>query len=188
LTAEQRELLARQLLATNERSEALVDGLLALAEVERGLITRAPQRLDAITADVLEALAPQAARQSVEIESELDEVEVDGELVLLERLVTNLVHNAIQHNHHGGFVKATVDDAGTLTIVNSGALVPTAQVSGLFEPFRRSNGDRLATNSGVGLGLTIVRAIVDAHEGAIDARPNPGGGLIIRVELPKRAA
>lgn len=185
LTTEQSELLTRQLLATNERSEALVDGLLALAEVERGIVTRAPQRLDAIAADVLENLAAAAERQGVEIESRLDEVEVDGELVLLERLVTNLVHNAIQHNHRGGVVKAAVDADGVLTVTNSGAPVPTEQVPQLFEPFRRSNGERLAASGGVGLGLTIVRAIVNAHGGAIDAGPNPGGGLIVRVELPR---
>jgi signal transduction histidine kinase len=185
LTTEQSELLTRQLLATNERSEALVDGLLALAEVERGVVARGPQRLDAVAADVLENLAPVAARKDVRIESRLDEVEVDGELVLLERLVTNLVQNAIMHNHRGGVVEVGVDGAGALTVANSGAAVPTEQVPRLFEPFRRSNGERLATTGGVGLGLTIVCAIVSAHGGAIDARPNPGGGLIVRVELPK---
>lgn len=185
LTSEQSELLTRQLLATNERSEALVDGLLALAEVERGVVARAPQRLDAIAAEVLESLAPAAARQGVEIETKLDEVEVDGELVLLERLVTNLVQNAIQHNHRGGAVKAAVDGDGVLTVTNTGAPVNEEQVPRLFEPFRRSNGERLAASGGVGLGLTIARAIVTAHGGTIDARPNPGGGLIVRVELPR---
>jgi signal transduction histidine kinase len=72
---------------------------------------------------------------------------------------------------------------GTLTVTNTGPLVPAEQVPGLFEPFRRLTGERLDHGGGVGLGLTIARSIVAAHGGSIEARPNPGGGLIVSVQL-----
>jgi signal transduction histidine kinase len=71
-----------------------------------------------------------------------------------------------------------------LTVMNTGPLVPAEQVPALFEPFRRLSGERLDHGGGVGLGLTIARSIVAAHRGYIDAQPNPGGGLVVRVQLP----
>ncbi|MGH8889287.1 MAG: HAMP domain-containing sensor histidine kinase [Acidothermaceae bacterium] len=183
LTSEQLELLSRQLLATNERNERLVDGLLTLAETEGGLMTSASLRLDQIVAAAVESLRSAAKEREVEIETVLDSVTVTGERPLLERLATNLLFNAIKYNHPGGTVTATVTRDGAFTVVNTGSVVGADQIAGLFEPFRRGGGERLDHGDGVGLGLTIARSIATAHGAAIDAFANPTGGLTIAVRL-----
>jgi signal transduction histidine kinase len=186
LTEEQLELLSRQLLATNERNEKLIDGLLTLAETDRGLIATTSQPLDRVAADAVETLRPAAKERGVELRTELAPATVAGELPLLDRLVTNLVHNAIKYNVDGGWVLVTVTGDGVLTVANSGPHVPGELVAGLFEPFRRMSGERLDHGGGVGLGLTIARSIVAAHGGSIDAQSNDsGGGLTVRVSLPR---
>ena len=72
----------------------------------------------------------------------------------------------------------------TLSVSNTGPVVPPEQVAGLFEPFRRLAGERLDHGGGVGLGLTIARSIAAAHRGSIDASANGGGGLTVQVRLP----
>ncbi|HEX3335784.1 MAG TPA: HAMP domain-containing sensor histidine kinase [Jatrophihabitans sp.] len=184
LTPEQLDLLSRQLLATNERNEKLVDGLLTLAETERGLMANTPLRLDRIVSDVLDTLRPMAKERELELSAGLAPATVIGEFALLDRLASNLVHNAIKYNQPGGSVIVNVTRDGILSVVNTGPVVPPEQVAGLFEPFRRMTGERLDHGGGVGLGLTIARSIVAAHGGAIDARADPDGGLVIQVRLP----
>jgi signal transduction histidine kinase len=183
LTPEQLELLSRQLLATNERNERLVDGLLTLAETDGGLMTNTPLRLDQIVAETVESLRNAAKERGVEIETMLDPVTVNGERPLLERLANNLLFNAIKYNYPGGTVTATVTRDGAFTVVNTGPVIAPEQMAGLFEPFRRGSGERLDHGGGVGLGLTIARSIATAHRAAIDAHPNPTGGLTITVRL-----
>ncbi len=185
LTQEQLQLLSRQLLATNERNEKLIEGLLVLAETERGLVSAAPLRLDEIADDTLTTLAKAAEERGVHVAAELAPAWVVGERPLLERLVSNLVQNAIKYNVDGGQVHVAVAQPGRLTVSNTGPVVASDQVGGLFEPFRRQSGDRLDHGS-VGLGLTIARSIVAAHRGRIGAVANPGGGLTVDVTLTAR--
>jgi len=183
LTEDQLELLSRQLLATNERNEKLVDGLLTLAETERGLMANTPLRLDRIVGDVVEMHRRTAKERDLELSAVLAPVVVIGEEPLLDRLATNLVFNAIKYNEPGGSVLVQVAQNGVFTVANTGPLVPPEVVPGLFEPFRRLSGERLDHGGGVGLGLTIARSIVAAHGGSIQARANPGGGLVVDVHL-----
>jgi signal transduction histidine kinase len=183
-TPEQLDLLSRQLLATNERNERLVDGLLVLAETDRGLLSRSAVNLDAVTDEVVAMLEGSAREAAVDLQLHAVPTLVAGEAALLERLVGNLVQNAIKYNERGGRVEVTVAAPGTLTVSNTGPRVPPESVAALFEPFRRLSGDRLDHGGGVGLGLTISRSIVAAHGGSIDARANPDGGLTVRVSLP----
>lgn len=184
LDAGQLDLLTRQLLATNERNERLVEGLLVLAETERGLVARGSQRLDVVVADVVERLRPTAEKAGLQVITELAPTPVPGEVPLLERLATNLIGNAIKYNDPGGWVRVSVAAPGGLVVANSGPAVAPESVAGLFEPFRRAGGDRLDHGGGVGLGLTIVRSIVAAHRGTVTARANPSGGLSVAVTLP----
>lgn len=184
LTPDQLELLSRQLLATNARNEALIEALLVLAETDRGLVSRQPQRLDLITAAVVETLRPGAEEAGIELEVDLVPVEIAGETPLLERLVTNLVQNAIKYNHTGGRVRVGLRGDGRLIVSNSGVRVQPESVAALFEPFRRGSGDRLEHSGGVGLGLTIARSVTAAHAGVITATANPDGGLTVVVSLP----
>jgi signal transduction histidine kinase len=183
LTPEQLELLSRQLLATNERNEQLVDGLLTLAETERGLMTSTPVRLDRIVSDTVELLQSAAKERELQVSVNVEPVTVIGEQPLLERLASNLVLNAIKHNQPGGSVTVTVTRDGVFSVANTGPIVAPEDVPGLFEPFRRGSGERLDHGGGVGLGLTIARSIVAAHTAAIHAQPNPDGGLLVSVRL-----
>ena len=184
LTPDQLDLLTRQLLATNQRNEALVEGLLVLAETERGTMATASYPLDRVVSDVVTTLRSAAAAQRLQITLDHEHTDVLGELPLLERLVSNLVGNAIKYNVPDGWVRVDVRAPGTLVVANSGPVVPPDEVNGLFEPFRRLGGDRLDHGGGVGLGLTIARSVVAAHHGTISASANPGGGLTVWVQLP----
>jgi signal transduction histidine kinase len=183
LTPDQIQLLSRQLLATNERNENLIEGLLALAETERGLMTHVPLRLDVIADEVVDRYRPLAEKAGIAIEIAADEVTVIGEEPLLDRLISNLVHNAIKYNDRGGATRVHVEAPATLVVSNTGPHVPEEAVPGLFEPFRRLSGERLDHGGGAGLGLTIVRSIVSAHAGSLDARSNADGGLTVTVRF-----
>jgi signal transduction histidine kinase len=184
LTADQISLLAAQLLETNQRNERLIEGLLVLAESDRGLMSRAPVRLDEVTVAVLQAHESRAAEAGVTITSELKPRTVSGEHVLLERLVTNLVQNAIKYNRPGGTIDVRVGDNPALIVVNTGDDVPPEEVGGLFEPFHRLAGVRIDHSGGAGLGLSIARSIVRAHEGTIAAFSTGHDGLRVQVSFP----
>jgi signal transduction histidine kinase len=115
---------------------------------------------------------------------------VSGDRVLLERMVANLVENAVRHNEAGGWISVRTlrqDEAGLLEIANTGPEVAAEQIPTLFEPFARAQ-QRLHSTDGVGLGLSIASAIARAHNATITARPRPGGGLEMVVAVPARAA
>ncbi|MGB3441706.1 MAG: ATP-binding protein [Actinophytocola sp.] len=176
--------LGAHLLHTNERTERLIDGLLVLARSDRGLTSRQPVRLDHVVAAVLDGASTLSDEQGVTVASRLGPRFVAGDPVLLERLVTNLVHNGIHYNEPGGSVLVEVGEWPALVVTNTGPHVPPAAVAGLFEPFRRLDADRTAHRAGAGLGLSIARSVVHAHDGEVSAVPNPGGGLRVSVNLP----
>ena len=184
LTEDQLALLTAQLLETNERNERLIEGLLVLSESDRGLLTRTPLRLDEITATVLDAHRARAAEVGVTLTSRLRPRLVAGEQVLLERLVANLVQNALKYNRPGGTVDVRVDVEPALLVLNTGDDVPPDEVSALFEPFRRRSGARIDHSGGAGLGLAIARSITRAHEGIIKASSTGQDGLRVEVSLP----
>ncbi|MBU2668093.1 HAMP domain-containing protein [Actinoplanes bogorensis] len=181
LTPEQSSLLAGQLLETNARNERLIEGLLVLSQADQGLKTRTPQRLDRIAADVTDAHTRAAAEADVKIKTELSPYEVTGDPILLERLVRNLVHNAVKYNRPGGTVVVTT--GATLVVRNTGPLVPAEDVNRLFEPFTRLATGRIDHSGGSGLGLAIARSIVRAHDGTITATAPADGGLSVSVGL-----
>lgn len=184
LTPEQQTLLAAQLLATNARNERLIEGLLVLSQADRGLAARTPQSLDRIAADIVTASGPDAADAGVTVTTDLRPHTVAGDGVLLERLVRNLVHNAIRYNHPGGTVHVAVGGRdATLCVRNTGPVVPADAVARLFEPFTRLAHDRIDHSGGSGLGLAIARSIVRAHDGVINPTPADGGGLRVTVRL-----
>ena len=176
--------LGAQLLRVNERNERLIEGMLVLAESDRGLPGKVAVQLDELARAALESHAELADKHKVELRQQLRPRCVPGDPVLLERLITNLVANAIVYNEPGGWAEVTVGPQPALTVSNSGQHVPALEVPALFEPFRRLGTDRIGHTGGVGLGLSIVRSIATAHQGTIDARTRPGGGLTIAIGLP----
>ncbi|MER5638756.1 HAMP domain-containing sensor histidine kinase [Kitasatospora sp. NPDC002227] len=181
--------LGKTLLATNERSEQLVEGLLLLARSDNELTERRPVELSEVAGRALEQVRSEAAGREVELHSELHPAMVSGNGVLLERIALNLLQNAVRYNTPGGWVEITCTPAaggrGELVVSNTGPLVPGYELEHIFEPFRRVKGaDRTRSDKGVGLGLSIVRSVVRAHGGAIEAAPRPGGGLTMTVRIP----
>jgi signal transduction histidine kinase len=181
--------LGTQLLRTNEHNEQLIEGMLTLAEGDRGLQGKVPVGLDALAGRVIDQHEEQAARHQLTLRRALAAATISGDPVLLERLIVNLIDNAIKYNEPGGWVEIEVTQGpdglgGTLAVRNTGAPVPAEAVPVLFEPFRRLGGDRVRGRGGVGLGLAIVRSIVTAHQADLQARPRPDGGLEIVIDLP----
>jgi signal transduction histidine kinase len=181
--------LGKTLLATNERSEQLVEGLLLLARSENELVDRRPVDLAEVARQALEQTRGEAEDQGVRLTSTLEPATVSGNGVLLERIVLNLVQNAVRYNRpEDGWVDIEVrgvEGAGELTVSNTGPLVPGYELEHIFEPFRRVKGkERTRSDKGVGLGLSIVRSVVRAHGGTIEATARPEGGLDMRVRIP----
>ena len=176
--------LGAELLLVNERNEQLIEGLLVLAESDRGLTGTIPVALDELADAALDAYVDLASERGVTLRRTLAPRIVPGDPVLLERMITNLVHNAIKYNVDGGWVAVEVGDSPALVVSNTGQRVPSTALGGLFEPFRRLRADRLNPQDGAGLGLSIVRSIAMAHNGTVRASTRDEGGLVISVELP----
>jgi len=176
--------LGATLLTINQRHERLIDGLLTLAGSQEAVTERVPVDL----ADVAGHVVAQTEPAGVDIRLDLAPATVTGDPVLLERLIANLVDNAVRYNlPEGGHVTVRTDTAGGQAIVqvaNSGPVIAAYEVAGLFEPFRRLPANDRHAGQGTGLGLSIVRAVAIAHGGDVDAVPGENGGLLITVRLP----
>jgi signal transduction histidine kinase len=172
-----------RVLAAGEQQERLIESLLTLARSQRGLEARQPVDLAAVTRSVVRA----APARDVEVSADLNAAGVSGDPALVERLVANLVENAIHHNAPGGWVNVRTSANGSgavLRVSNNGAVVPDAEAAELIEPFRRRNGERTRHANGVGLGLSIVEAIAVAHDAKLRVQPRPEGGLEVEVAFP----
>lgn len=185
------EMLLQRIGATNERAIAATDALLALARAGRGvaLETEAVD-LAALTAAAVDQMRGDAAARGIRFDTALSPARLEGNRTLLERLVANLVHNAIAHNVDGGWARVAVVDeprSAVLTVSNGGAVLDPALAATLTEPFVRGAGRTRAASSpdGSGLGLAIVASIVRAHDGTIDVAAPAEGGLQVRVALPR---
>ncbi|HET6501683.1 MAG TPA: HAMP domain-containing sensor histidine kinase [Amycolatopsis sp.] len=186
--------LAEKLMTVNKTSARIVEGLLMLARADHGPVQYVPVNLLSIVNDSLNRIGveAEAARIRVHLASTGSmDAEIRADENLLRPLVDNLLRNAVRHNHHGGTVSVAVAsdnvDSVTLTVANTGPQVPQDKADRLFEPFFRVEGrSRHDERAGHGLGMAIIRAIVRAHDGAVTARPNPGGGLTVSAALPAR--
>jgi signal transduction histidine kinase len=177
--------MAEDVRAAADHAEALIEALLTLARNERGLTVREPADLATVAEDVLDT----ADLDGLLLRTSLTPAATSGDPVLLERLVANLVDNAVRYNVPGGEVTvltSTVDSQAQLVVANTGPVIEPATVAGLFEPFRRLH-DRTATD-GVGLGLAIVASITAVHAGTVTATALPGGGLEVTVTVPNAPA
>jgi signal transduction histidine kinase len=181
--------MAETVRIATERSERLIQRLLALAQSEQGVATKSRFGIDELVRDATAQLEPLAQRAEVRVVSQLEESTVHGDRVMLERLVGNLIENAILHNRPGGEARirtAAENGRSVLRVDNDGSETISAEaVARLFEPFARVGNDRLQHRGGFGLGLSIVRSVAQAHSASIHATPRPGGGLSITVAFPR---
>jgi signal transduction histidine kinase len=175
------------------RANALVDSLLLLARTEaqagRRLARKVPADLSAGASAALSSVRQETSRLSLDVTTDLAPAPVVGDPGLVERLAGNLIENAVRYNHLGGrvWVRTWADATQAWLVVgNTGFEVEAADVPGLFEPFRRGGRERTGAR-GSGLGLSIVRAVCDAHGGSVTAVALDGGGLEVTVRLPGAA-
>ncbi|MFI6705733.1 sensor histidine kinase [Nonomuraea sp. NPDC050478] len=183
--------LGESLLEINVRHERLISGLLLLARAEHEVTDRSPVDLADVVAHVVAQTAPEAAQEKVTVYEEAFPAPTTGDALLLERLVTNLVENGVRHNLRDGTgwvrIASRTATGGrvTVTVTNTGPVVPPYDVPELFKPFRRLNGERTVTGKSAGLGLSIVRSVARAHGGDVTAHPREGGGLVMTATLPR---
>jgi len=171
----------RRVLAASEHQERLIEALLTLARSQRGLDSRAPVDLREITAEAVRGVPSDGLR----VETQLGDARTTGDQAMVERLVVNLVENAVRYNQPGGWVKASTgvrDGRPTLEVSNTGPVVERAHIDELFKPFYRTEGN--GNGHGLGLGLSIVQAIADAHGADLRAEARPEGGLRVAVAFP----
>jgi signal transduction histidine kinase len=186
-TAETWRRVAVEVLASNAEQDDLIEALLALASSQSGLGERELVNLAAVTSEILTSARPEAARRDLSMDAVTRPAPLLGDTLLAERLVANLVGNALCHNVAGGKVEvstATRDGRAVLVVANTGPAVPPEAVRRLFQPFVRLDGRRVGHDSGHGLGLSIVDAIAAAHGATITARARTDGGLSIEVTFP----
>ncbi len=170
------------------RADDLVAGLLLLARTEGAeLADVRPVDLADVVVPALAAVRAEAGRRGLRVQVHTAPAPTRGDPVLLERVAGNLVENAVRHNLAGGWVEVRTgrrDGYAELRVSSSGPVIPGDRVTELFEPFRRGPVERTGAVPGSGLGLSIVRAVVQAHGGAVRAEPVAGGGLTVTVRLP----
>ena len=176
----------QDLLEASDQQEQLIEALLTLARSQRGLDHREPLDLAAVTTSALQALQPAAAARGLTVSTSISTAPVPGDERLLQRLVTNLIDNAIRHNIPHGEISIRVTASGehpSLTITNTGPAITPDQITRLLQPFQRLTG-RPADGKCLGLGLSIAAAIAIAHHASLTINPGPGGGLDIAIGFP----
>ena len=177
-------------LAAGDQQEQLIEALLTLARSQRGLDHRKRVDLAAIARNALRACRPDAAERGVHVSASIGKASVLGDPRLLQRMVANLIDNAIRHNVPDGELHVRVAASGrqaTFRITNTGPAIPASEASRLLRPFERLAPGRPVDGEGLGLGLSIVVAIAKAHEAAVAIRPRSAGGLVVEVCLPAAA-
>jgi signal transduction histidine kinase len=178
-----------RVLASSEEQERLIEALLTLASSERGLERREPLDLGALTDGALDARRVEIERRGLSLSATTDPAPVLGDPRLIERLVANLIDNALRHNMVGGQVEVATGlrepaRDSVISVSNSGPVVPAKEVERLFQPFQRLAPDRTGHSDGHGLGLSIVHAIATAHGATLTARARGEGGLAVEVSFP----
>jgi signal transduction histidine kinase len=177
-----------RVLASTAQQERLVEAMLALARGQAGLTKREPFDLAVLAEQVLLARQSRARGYSIEVRSVLAPAPLTGDPRLAERLVANLVDNALAYNSAPGWIEMMTGwrgDVAFVSVANPGPVVDAGAVDRLTRPFERLSTGRTGRRHGSGLGLSIVQAIVTAHTGSLTLRPRPGGGLTVEATFPR---
>jgi signal transduction histidine kinase len=191
-TPEQLESVMSQVRAGVRKSDELIEALLTLARSDQGLSAVELVDLPTAVEDAVDVVSSVAARRGISVETELGSARTAGDRVLLDRLVTNLVDNAVRHNETGGWVRvrtACHNGSCLISVANGGPVIPAESLPELTEPFRRLAGrvasvGPAADETGCGLGMSIVASVVSAHGGSLALRAPACGGLEVDVLLP----
>jgi signal transduction histidine kinase len=164
-----------------QRSERLIDALLALARADRG----DHPRVEVDLSQLVRQLSDETDPDGLQLELALRPARVLGDRELLRTMAANLIDNAVRHNSADGWIEIRTESAGEearLEISNSGATITAEEAASLTEPFRRLGAAR--TGDGLGLGLSIAASVAQAHGGQLAIEPLERGGLRVSIRLP----
>jgi signal transduction histidine kinase len=178
--------MAERVRRSIDKAQQMVEALLMLAVSEQGTLRSEYLDLSVLAEDSLELAESAIAQDGLRLDTELEAAGICGDAQLLERLVWNLVDNAVRHNEPGGWVRVHTgvgDGQAFLRVANGGHVVPDEALAALLEPFQRL-AQRSADGDGVGLGMSIARAVSAAHGATMHVRNPSGGGLDIIVQMP----
>jgi heavy metal sensor kinase len=174
-----------------DRLKRLIDQLLTLARAEAGQIPLKRERveLSSLTASVVEQMEPIAQARDIDLRLAVPgQVSIDeGDAEWLRRLLLNLLDNALKFTQPGGTVAVNLSQTNgiaTLQVRDSGEGMSSDAIAHVFEPFYRADPSRSGRVEGAGLGLSLVKWIVDRHRGTIDVDSEPGRGSTFTVQLP----
>jgi signal transduction histidine kinase len=176
-----------EVLATTQEQEELIESLLTLARSQRGIEQRARFDLADVAHEVIESRKAVAAERAISIGTTLAQAPTSGDASLVERLVSNLVDNAVRHNVPAGNVHVSVEPwkgQAVLWVANTGPVIPAGDINRLLQPFQRFGNERGTAYDGLGLGLSIVAAVAKAHGAVLEVRSRSGGGLAVEVRFP----
>jgi signal transduction histidine kinase len=176
--------MGEAVLEATDRTQALLESLMVLARSQRAVPRREPVDLAAAARAAATHTDAEARARGVAVRLDLEGAPLYGDRPLVERLVANLMENAVRHNERGGHVEVTTRPR-RVRVENTGPPIRAEDVCRLAEPFERLHRD--ADGPGAGLGLSIVRAVADAHGARLKLRPRAGGGLVAEVAFPSDA-
>jgi hypothetical protein len=176
-----------------DHADRLLEGFLTLARAQNGRLDERDQvALEPLITAALTARADEIAAKQLAVGTHLDAVEVAGSATLLERMVENVIGNAVRHNQPGGSIELTLEplngQQARLTVDSGGPDLDQSAVAQLAEPFKRLSRDRTGSQNGHGLGLSIVAAVAVAHDGRLDLHARAEGGLRVQITLPAAIA
>jgi signal transduction histidine kinase len=177
-----------------DRLSRMIDDLFVLAQIDAGALRLQPQPVDLceIAADVVDAMQAQAQRAEIQLrlDASLPARRLDLDGARIERALANLLRNAIEHTPAGGAVRVSVTQANgavEVSVSDDGEGIDPADAPRIWERFYRAEKSRHRARGGadgVGLGLAIVRGIVEAHGGSVAVDSMPGHGATFVIRLP----
>jgi signal transduction histidine kinase len=183
--------MAADVAESTRSAQNLIEALLVLARSEQGITDPQPDDLADLAAEAMDQIAVRSRGRGLRLRTELGPAPLNGNVALLGIAVANLLENAVRYNRDGGLLEVVSRQNGVrwveLVVSNDGPEVPPELLQQLFEPFHRGRDSRRSGSGGsegVGLGLSIVRAVARAHGGEVTARPRPEGGLAVTLRLP----
>lgn len=173
-----------------QRMRRLIESLFQLARLDAGQeqLKRMQFDLSGTAKECLELVGPLAEERGVKIHCELPSLECVGDPERISQVITNLLTNAVQYNKPDGEVRVNgrqENGMAVLTVADTGPGISAEDLPRVFERFYRAEKSRSSGNAG--LGLSICKAIVEAHGGTIEVSSEPGSGTTFMVRLPTRA-
>jgi signal transduction histidine kinase len=180
----------RQMATSNQEMARLLNGLSALArlEDEARTVDRRPCSLEVLVREAVEAVLPEASMKAIDIVPQVDlnrSADVDGERLRI--AIVNLLSNAIKYSGHGTRVEIRLrqeDGQAAISVADQGPGIAAGDESRVFDPYYRSERSRASGVPGTGLGLYLVRQIMELHGGEVALVNRPTGGAVFVLRLP----